>query len=133
MQNHVTLIAFDDCIEESRWIKKGSIAIETFDSIGSLWPVQLEHNYLVDLDLDQLDVDDPIVISETNARAEQIDKTFAYYLYGYVKNNIFHVGEFQFDFSMYNDYDQYEGKYLKFKADRINVEFLKELPSQTNI
>lgn len=58
---------------------------------------------------------------------EKIGVTFIFsYLYGYVKSNIFHVGEFKFDFSIYNDYDQYEGKHLKFKADQINVEFLKK-------
>lgn len=124
MQNDVVLTAFDDCVEESRWIKKGDIIIEAFDSIGSLWPVSLGHHYVAELDLDQLEVDDPVVISETNGRAEQIDETFAHYLYGYVKNNIFYVGEFKFDFSEYKDVGQYEGKFIKFKVDRVNVEFL---------
>jgi len=132
MQNNVILSAFDDCIEESRWIKKGNIIIEAFDSIGSLWPVSLGHHYVADLDLDQLEVDDPVMISETNGRVEQIDETFAHYLYGYVKNSIFHVGDFKFDFTKYNDYEQYDGKYIKFKADRINVEFLEEIPTQNN-
>jgi len=132
MQNDVVLEKMDDCIEESCWVRKGNIIIEAFDYIGSLWPLFLGKKYLVELKLQQLDLDKPVVISEINGKVEQIDETFAHYLYGYVKNNIFHVGEFEFDFSKYNDYDQYEGKYLKFKADRINVEFLKELPSQNN-
>lgn len=132
MQNHVILKSFDDYIEESRWIKKGNIVIETFDYLGSLWPLSLGHHYVVDLDLEQLDFDEPVVINETHGIVEQIAETFAYYLYGYVKNNIFYVGGFQFNFSIYNAHDQYECKYLKFKADRVNVEFLKELPTKFN-
>ncbi len=130
MQNDVILEKMDDCIEESCWVRKGDIMIEAFDYIGGLWPLYAGKDYLVDLNLQQLDFDEPTVISETNGRVEQIDETFAHYLYGYVKNNIFHVGNFEFDFSRYNDNDQYEGKYLKFKADRVNVDFLKELPGQ---
>lgn len=132
MQNDVILERMDDCEEESRWIRKGDITIEAFDYMGSLWPLHPGRNYLVDLNLQQLDFDEPIVISKINEMVEKIGVTFGYYLYGHVKNNMFYVGEFQFDFSRYNDYDQYQGKYLKFKADRINVEFLKELPSQNN-
>jgi len=43
-----------------------------------------------------------------------------------VKNNIFYVGDFKFDFEEFNDYGQFEDKYIKFIADRINVEFLEE-------
>jgi len=65
-------------------------------------------------------------------RTEQIDETFAHYLYGYVENNIFYVGDFKFDFSRYNDYEQYENKFLKFKADRIYVEFIEEISTIKN-
>jgi len=133
MQNDVILERMDDCEEESLWICKGDITIEAFDYMGSLWPLHPGRKYLVDLDLQQLDFDDPEIIDKTNGAAEKIGVTFAYYLYGHVNNNIFHVGDFEFDFSRYNDYDQYEGKYLKFKADRVNVEFLKELPNQNNL
>lgn len=129
MQNDVILERMDDCEEVSRWVRTGDITIEAFDYIGRLWPLFLGRKYLVELRLQQLDFEEPAVISKTNELAEKIGVTFAYYLYGYVKNNMFHVGEFRFDFSRYNDYNQYEGKYLKFKADRVNVEFLKELPS----
>ena len=118
--------AFDDYIEESRWIKKGDLIIEAFDSIGSLWPLFIGHHYIAELCLDQLEVDEPVVINETKGHAEQIDETFAHYLYGYVANNVLHVGDFKFDFSEYNVYDQYENKFIKFKADRINVEFLED-------
>lgn len=130
MQNDVILEKMDDCIEESCWVRKGDVSIEAFDYMGRLWPLYLGEKYLVELKLQQLDFDEPVVINETNGKAEKIDDTFAYFLYGCVKDNIFHVGEFQFDFSRYNDYDQYEGKYIKFKSDRINVEFLKELSSK---
>ncbi len=127
MQNYVTLKALDDCIEESRWIQKGNITIEAFDYMGSLWPLNIYRKYLVDLELQQLDFDEPILIDTLDGKAEKIDETFGYYLYGYVKDNIFYVGEFEFDFSRYNDYGQYENRHLKFKSDRINIEFLKEV------
>ncbi len=57
MQKDVILIAFDDYIEETRWIKKGIILIEAFDSIGSLWPVHTGYHYVANFDLDQLDFD----------------------------------------------------------------------------
>lgn len=132
MQNDVILEKMDDCIEESCWLRKGTITIETFDYVGKLWPLITGRCYRVDLDLGQLDFEDPIIIYETIGRAEQINDTFAHYLYGYVKNNIFHVGEFAFDFEKYNDYGQYENKFLKFKADRIYAEFIEELPTQNN-
>jgi hypothetical protein len=132
MQNDVILEKMDDCIEESRWIRKGNLLLEAFDLTGSLWPLVPGKYYRVDLDLGQLDFDEPVIINKTDGNAEQIDETFAYYLYGYVKNNTFHVGDFKFDFSEYNDYDQFEGKYLKFKSDRIYVELLEELPNQNN-
>ncbi len=115
----------DEHIEESAWIRKGNLLIEAFDLMGNLWPLHIGCFYLVDLDLQQLDFEEPIIINETIGKAEQIDETFAYYLYGYVKNNIFHVGDFVFDFLKYNDYEQYENKFLKFRADRINIEFLE--------
>ena len=126
MQHDVILTALDDCIEESRWIAKGDITIEAFDYIGRLWPLYPGRHYRVDLALQQLDFEEPVVINETKGHAEQIDETFAHYLYGYVANNVLHVGDFKFDFSEYNVYDQYENKFIKFKADRINVEFLED-------
>lgn len=128
MQNDVILYSLDDCIEESRWLKKGDLIIEFFDHTGQLYPLKVGNKYKVDLELSQLDFEEPKIIYNTEGKIEQINETFAHYLYGYVENNIFHVGEFKFNFSEYNDYAQYEGKYLKFKADRINVDFLKELP-----
>ncbi len=130
MQNYVTLIDLDESIEESRFIQKSNIVIETFDHTGKIYPLHINGHYLVDLELRQFDFAEPEIISCAQNKVEQIGESFAHYLYGYVENNIFHVGGFLFDFSEYNDYDQYEGKYLKFKADRINVEFLKELPGK---
>lgn len=132
MQNYVTLTRLDESIEESRFVKKGDIVVETFDHTGKIYPLHINSHYMVDLELRQFDFEEPEIIHVIQGKVEQIDETFAHYLYGYVKNNIFYVGEFQFDFTEYNDYDQYEGKYLKFKTDRVNVEFLKELPTQNN-
>ena len=129
MQNDVMLTKLDESIEESRFINKGNISIETFDHTGKIYPLHINGCYVVDLELSQFDFEEPDIIHMTQGKVEQIDDTFAHYLYGYVKNNIFHVGDFQFDFSEYNDFNQYEGKYLKFKADRVNIEFLKELPN----
>jgi len=68
MQNDVILEKMDDCIEESCWLRKGDVLFEGFDLTGALWPLFPGRHYRVDLDLGQLDYDDPIVINETEGR-----------------------------------------------------------------
>jgi len=128
MQDDVTLIRLDENIEESRWIKKGNMEIECFDYRGELWPLFEGKKYRVIFELQQLDYVEPEIIRKIETRFENIDNTFAYYLYGYVADNILHVGNFRFNFEEFNDYEQYDDKYIKFLSDRINVTFLKELP-----
>lgn len=127
MQDDVILLSLDINIEESCLVRKGNMIIRCFDYLGKLWPLYVGKKYLVDLELEQLDYTTPEIIHKTDAKIEQVNRTFAHYLYGYVKNNVFTVGDFKFDFEEFNDSYQYEDKYIKFLADRINVTFLKEL------
>jgi hypothetical protein len=132
MRTHVTLISLDQSFEESRFIKRGNTVIEAFDYMGKLWPLYEGKTYQVELELEQLDPQEPEIIHKTEPKLQKIDDTYEYHLYGYVEENIFYVGEFKFDFKEYNDYGKYNNKYIKFIVDRINVEFLQEVTDQNN-
>lgn len=127
MQSYVKLVYLDDNLEESRFIKKGNTIIEAFDYMGKLWPLSVGEEYKVNLELQQLDFHEIEILSNKVNKIIQINGSYEHHLYGFVKNNIFRVESFNFDFEKYNDYYQYNNKYIKFIADRINVEFLEKV------
>ena len=129
---------------ESIWIKKGNIELECFDCWarhdgpelvkGGIYQTVLYiEGYAEIAMIDKSTIYDEV---KPEPKAVKFDESYAYDLYGIVKDGIFHLGDFQFLFIYGPEgYDRWyiedgiytEEPYIRWRVSEIAPKFLKRI------
>ncbi len=124
IKHNVILQSIDSNVEEEVTLIVNGIKIIAFK--GSYFDeVHKGRNYSVEFELQIFD--DYIVeeLADESKGLERIDSGFSYWLKGKLHNGEIDCGvQFEPDEILLSDYGYLEGKFIRLKVDRIDVEFL---------
>jgi hypothetical protein len=117
------ILAMDDQVEDCVTLHTCGVTVECFVNYCADI-VAVGETHLAEL---TIDYSDPMQIElppETNALVEKNGDGFGYYLYGALEGGTFRTFTDFSDEDIHFDYPELAGRFVKIKANRINVSFL---------
>lgn len=128
MKNIVKYLGCDSGDEFEYYIDVNGQKIIVFNGLAGCMgvPYELipEHSYPIMVYLFFIDDCQIEAINEKKYAIEKADSSYyAYYLYGKLKDNKLDLNGFIVEDEIFSNYKQLDGKFVKVKADRIDVKF----------
>lgn len=129
MKNYALYVNDDnEAIEEEVNVEINGVKIKGFSQIypyrlekGQIYPVKLTLFLYEKDENDSIDIE---IQNENKFGIEQINDSFAYYLYGKLERDILKLGKFDIQDEQLLLFPLFNGSFVRIVA-RINVEFLK--------
>ncbi|GAA0110537.1 MULTISPECIES: hypothetical protein [Clostridium] len=123
---YVAFIKQVNCdIEEEVTIKIGDIVLTGFANICP-YPIEEERSYPVSIGFTILDEFEIVEQQEQKKQFSRIGNTFVYEISGLLTEQGLLDANILIEDEVFEDYSYMYGKYVKFKVDRISLEFLED-------
>lgn len=123
--NYAKYIKQSDVIEEEVDLEINGILIKGFAQLYPFsYALEEEKVFPVELTLFMMDYEFDI-LENKKFSVEPINDGFSYYLYGKVENDILKLGNFDIQDEVLLLMPEIDGKFIRLKVDRINVEFIE--------